>query len=519
MVKPYKLFLIILLLLVLLALPALFMPRDGIRMGSFTLKYPSIAQLFDLDPLPQPQELELAPELVRLDQLLDSIFLHFNMDTLTFDEDSTLVETVDTLTVENARVDTQQILTREILKNRKVPIESSDTLFLALKPFFEALSNGNPSRRQVRVLHYGDSQIEGDRITSFLRSRLQTRFGGRGVGLLHAVPHSYQPGSVKQTVSSNWQKVLLPDMGKGALAHRFGILGGYSVFTTSKRTSSRGGFNEAWVNFQRIGSSQSAARNFTTFRVFYGYATEPFLISLAYGNETKDAEMIAPANGIDQIKWNAPLAINSFRIDFKGDESPLVYGISLESPTGVVVDNIAIRGSSGTDFTRSDEASLRRFVQLVNPSLIILQFGVNLVPHIVPSYDYYERQFYNQIVALKKAKPNVAVLVVGVSDMSRKEGGRFVSYPNIEKIRDAQRSAALRAGAAFWDCYNAMGGQNSMPAWVYANPPLASKDFVHFSLRGSNLVAEMLYTSLMNEYERYLKVTQSETQQPVEPLH
>jgi len=495
------------------------MPRNGIRIGSFTLKYPSAAQLFDVDPLPQPHEQELAPELVMLDQMLDSIFLQFHRDTISRDIDSMLVEAVDTLTVENTRVDAQQILTSEILKSRRVPIETSDTLFLALKPFFEALSSGNPSRRQVRVLHYGDSQIEGDRITSFLRSRLQARFGGRGVGLLHAVPHSYQPGSVKQTVSSNWQKVLLPDLGKGALAHRFGILGGYSVFTTSKRASSRGGFNEAWIRFQRIGSSQSAARNFTTCRVFYGYATEPFLVSLSYGNETKDAEMIAPAKQIDQIRWNIPLAHNSFQIDLKGDESPLVYGISLESSTGVVVDNIAIRGSSGTDFSRSDEVSLKRFVQLVNPSLIILQFGVNLVPHIVPSYDYYERQLYNQIVALKRAKPNVAVLVVGVSDMSRKEGGRFVSYPNIEKIRDAQRSAAIRAGAAFWDCYNAMGGQNSMPAWVYANPPLASKDFVHFSLRGSNLIAEMLYTSLMNEYDKYLKSSNNVTQRLDEPLH
>jgi len=158
-------------------------------------------------------------------------------------------------------------------------------------------------------------------------------------------------------------------------------------------------------------------------------------------------------------------------------------------------------------------------MQLVSPSLIILHFGVNLVPHIVPNYDYYERQVYNQIVALKRAKPGLAVLVVGVSDMSRKEGGRFVSYPNIEKIRDAQRSAALRAGAAFWDCYQAMGGKNSMPTWVYANPPLASKDFVHFSLRGSNIVAEMLYASLMDEYDRYVKAENHALKSHDEPIH
>jgi lysophospholipase L1-like esterase len=491
-------------MLVLLALPSLFAPQEGIRLGKITLKYPTITQLFDFDSIPRPHEVELAPELALLDFLLDSIAIHVEFDTLILVPDTVITEKVDSSEVVKPKIDSQQSLTLEVLKSRRVPIESSDSIFSALKPFFEALSKNNPSRKQVRILHYGDSQIEGDRITSFLRSRLQARFGGRGVGLLHAVPHSYQPGAVKQTVSTNWQKNHLPDLGKGALDHRFGILGGYSFFTSSHRVFSKGGFNEAWIQFQRVGQKQLPARNFSTCRILYGYATEPFLISLNINSVTKEAEMMAPSKSIDQIKWNVPADVNSFQIDFKGDDSPLVYGISLESATGIVVDNIAIRGSSGTDFSRSDDGSLKRFMQLINPGLIILQFGVNLVPNIVQSYDYYEKQLYNQIVALKRAKPDVAIIVIGVSDMSRKEGGQFVSYPNIEKIRDAQRKAAFKGGAAFWDCYRAMGGKNSMPAWVYANPPLASKDFIHFSFRGSNLIAEMFYASLMEEYDEYL---------------
>jgi lysophospholipase L1-like esterase len=139
----------------------------------------------------------------------------------------------------------------------------------------------------------------------------------------------------------------------------------------------------------------------------------------------------------------------------------------------------------------------------MNPKLIILQFGVNIVPHIVNSYTYYENQIYQQITALKKANPGVSVMLIGVSDMSRKVNGRFESYPNIELIRDAQRNGALRAGAAFWDCYRAMGGKNSMPAWVYASPQLASKDFVHFTYRGSNIIAEMFYSSLMELYDEF----------------
>lgn len=510
MVKPFKVFSILLSILAILAILSVFVPPNGLTVGNYSLRYPSLLELFDLDSAERPTEFTLRPELALLDQVLDSISKDRELDTGLMwvnHTDDFEVDTVNENQVDSMYVDEQQSnrdteLSTEILKNRLIAIEMPDSNFTALKPFFEVLATGQSTKKQVRVLHYGDSQIEGDRITSFLRSRLQSRFGGRGVGLLHAVPHSYQPGGVFQTISSNWNQILLADLGKVALENRFGILGGYSVFTSSRKDS-KGGFTEAWIRMQRRGSSQSSARNFTRCKVFYGEATEPFLISLSYAGKTQDAEMIPPTKALSQISWTVPLSQKNIQIDFKGDESPMVYGVSLESPVGVLVDNIAIRGSSGNDFTRADAQSLKRAMQMVDAKLIILQFGVNVVPNIVKSYKYYENQMYQQVIALKRAKPDAAILLIGVSDMSRREGGSYVSYPNVEKIRDAQRSAALRSGAAFWDCYEAMGGANSMPAWTFANPPLASKDFVHFTLRGSNLIAEMFYSSLMEAYEQY----------------
>lgn len=507
MVKPLKIFFYLVALLAILAIASFFIPSKGLMIGNYTIKYPTLLELLDLDTFQRATEFSLHPELAMLDKILEDISNLSLGDTSLYWEERDTVIFSDSLSIDTVIVAPKQQshdiqLTAEVLKNRLIAIETADSSFRALESFFAALHSGVASRKQVRVMHYGDSQIEGDRITSFLRSRLQSRFGGKGVGLLHAVPHSYQPGAVNQTISSNWQQTLLPDLGRGALDHRFGILGGYSEFTTSKRFA-RGGFTEAWIRIQRQGSQQSNARNFNQCRVFFGYAKEPFMLSFSYSGTTQDGDMIAPNNSINQVNWEIPQGYNSFQIDFKGDTSPLVFGISLESKTGVIVDNIPIRGSSGNDFTRADDQSLAKALQLIDPKLIILQFGVNVVPHIVPSYQYYENQMYQQIVALKRVKPDVSIILIGVSDMSRREGGRFVSYPNISKIRDAQRNAAFRAGVAFWDCYSAMGGQNSMPAWVYADPPLASKDFVHFTLRGSNLVAEMFYSSLMKAFEEF----------------
>ena len=60
--------------------------------------------------------------------------------------------------------------------------------------------------------------------------------------------------------------------------------------------------------------------------------------------------------------------------------------------------------------------------------------------------------------------------------------------------------AAFDNGCAFWDLYNAMGGENSMVAWVQNDPPLAAKDFTHFSSRGAGFVGEMLYNAIISKY-------------------
>lgn len=89
--------------------------------------------------------------------------------------------------------------------------------------------------------------------------------------------------------------------------------------------------------------------------------------------------------------------------------------------------------------------------------------------------------------------------------MSRKKDGTFESWPNIEKIRNAQRRAAFRAGCAFWDMYAAMGGNNSMPGWVNAEPQLARSDYTHFTYKGSKVIAEMFTNALIKEYKTFIQ--------------
>ena len=103
------------------------------------------------------------------------------------------------------------------------------------------------------------------------------------------------------------------------------------------------------------------------------------------------------------------------------------------------------------------------------------------------------------------ALPRVPIVLIGVSDMGEKVGEFFRSYSNIPQVQTAQQRAARRTGVAYWDCRAAMGGENSILAWVRATPPLATADYVHFTPRGARYVGEMLYASLMADYAAYVK--------------
>ena len=54
-----------------------------------------------------------------------------------------------------------------------------------------------------------------------------------------------------------------------------------------------------------------------------------------------------------------------------------------------------------------------------------------------------------------------------------------------------------------------MGGENSMPSWVFAKPALANKDFTHFNEKGSRMVAEMFYNALIYDFYQYQKFAES----------
>ncbi len=392
------------------------------------------------------------------------------------------------------------------LKKSIRKLEFPDNNRTILHPVFMAMDSAASRKKVVRIMHFGDSQIEGDRITSFVRNKVHKQFGGSGIGLIPARQLYNFKFSVIHDASDNWFRYTLYGKRDTLIKHkRYGILAGFNSFTSQPVDSSDAdtSMKRAWISVKESPYSYFNTRKFEQCRLFYGHNSSSFNARLLVDDALVDSGNYRPSNKLKQIEWQFSEPTNNIRLEFDGVKSPEIYGIALDAMSGVAVDNIAMRGSSGLVFTRMDPALFKKLIKKLDVKLLILQFGGNVVPNIRKDYSYYERWFFAQLNYIKKHAPDVKVIVIGVADMSMKKGSRYVSYPNIELVRDAMKKASFRAGAAYWDMFEAMGGKNSMPSWVFAKPSLAGKDFVHFNPRGAKIIANMFYNAFLHEYNAY----------------
>ena len=99
-----------------------------------------------------------------------------------------------------------------------------------LDPFFrrlDGLKSGSVSR--TRILHFGDSQIENDRMTALIRYRLQNNFGGSGTGLVPAIPLYSGHLAYTQEEDGEWLRYTFFGSRDSTISHNsYGIMGAFA---------------------------------------------------------------------------------------------------------------------------------------------------------------------------------------------------------------------------------------------------------------------------------------------------
>jgi lysophospholipase L1-like esterase len=353
-----------------------------------------------------------------------------------------------------------------------------------LKSFFSALKQAD--KKQVRIAHFGDSAIEGDLITVDLRDLFQKKFGGTGVGIVPITSHDVQfRSSTDLSFSDDWMTASVYARNKEKLP--IGI--GGQVFVNAAGS---------WVNL-KTNNRYKTVSSFDVAKLFYSNAKDN--ASIEYSLNRSKA-VTTPLSGRKMLNVIEMRKDNSkeIKIVFPQNKTANYFGVSLESDNGVIVDNFALRGNTGVDLKKISTEYIKAFDNELNYKLVILEFGLNILSGNKNDFSRYEKNMIKVINTMKSALPNTSFLLVSAHDKCVKRGSKFITDPAVQKLIEAQENIAQKTDIAFWNLFEAMGGENSMIEWVDSNPPKAFRDYIHFNEVGAREEAEMLFKELMEKY-------------------
>ncbi|GAB1404589.1 SGNH/GDSL hydrolase family protein [Lentimicrobium sp.] len=360
---------------------------------------------------------------------------------------------------------------------------------------------------RCRILHYGDSQLEGDRISGYLRNRLQGIYGGSGPGFL-PIKQVYHQLAAEIIATDNWLRYALFDPTQAKLPDmNYGVYASVSRFTplmNAKDSAMMPGLplESAGITIRPSAKSFNRLKQFNRIGLHYGNATTPVEIAIFVNGELlKESHLIADgAYHCFEIKTGT--TPNEVHIELAGTVSPDFYGITLDGENGIQLDNIAMRGASGTIFSRMNASSFSSMAAKLDPKIVILQYGGNTVPYIKDSLGIinYTRYLSGHIHWLCKRMPESVFLFIGPGDMSCLTDGNYVTYPLLPYLDEQLKRSCLANKVAYWSMFEAMGGQNSMRYWVEQG--LAASDYTHFLPKGSRIISEHFFNALYLDLNR-----------------
>lgn len=408
-----------------------------------------------------------------------------------FHVESTVVDSSQWLATDSVWTPEDSTFFNEVSEVVYVPdsqIQLSDVL--SFESFFEELDALKARKRQkLRILHYGDSQLEGDRITSVFRDALQRRYGGTGFGYVAMKP-LVSPACIDFQDGTGWiRKTVFGRRDTSIHDGKYGHLASFTALTPNDS-----GVYVGRTTLVERNWGYSRARNFSTLNI-YGESVHPVVV------QVEVADSVFSTTELPSGEWTRTIPhpdTTVFDLVVVGDSTTRIYGLSFESLTGVQVDNVAMRGASGLMFTKMDQDQLGRKLREEDYRLIILQYGGNTVPYLKDAAHCLRvaRSLGRQMDRLMSLAPNAKILFIGPSDMAKKEGLEMVSYPLIIPLKKAIRHEVLKRGQAYWDLQDVMGGPGSMVHWVEQEPALAVVDYIHFTPRGAKWVGERLIEEL-----------------------
>ena len=353
------------------------------------------------------------------------------------------------------------------------------------------------SQPSCRILHYGDSKIEGDRITAYLRNGLQTLYGGTGPGYF-PIKMPYGQRSIIEQTSGNWYRYALFNAeqrkNKDLLQNnQYGLYANVCRFAPARGEAA--GLKTASFTISPSHSYYNRLSQYTDVAIHYGNCTAPAIVTVFDGDTEIKKDTLVSDGAYHAYKLKFSTTPKKLRVQFSSTKSPDFYGVTVGSGEGIQMDNIPTRGDSGFHFTRIQD-TYDAMSRELKPDIIIFQFGGNLVPYLTKNKVASSvKRIITNMQWVQKRNPDALFLLIGPSDMLKRS--TKTTYEILPELVAEMKKQTAENGFAFFSMYEAMGGKNSMKIW-YDNR-MAASDLVHFSDKGTERMAQLLFQSLVED--------------------
>ena len=363
-----------------------------------------------------------------------------------------------------------------------------DSTQRGMVPFYRALAEMSVRPRPVRIAYFGDSFIEGDIMTVDLRQLFQEAYGGHGVGYVSISSSiSGYRNSVRHR-ASGWSSHAITD--SAYFNRRF------------QDVSNRYFFARTGAQVELTGVKQYARLDTCQQSTFFFLSKDSLHVS-AFVNGG-----LARSHAVDSLGRLSALTVRGrigrVRWEVEQADSSLFYGVTMDDTVGIALDNFSLRGSSGLNIRSVPIPTLRQYAQIRPYDLIVLQYGVNVATRRGTDYTAYIAGMKTVVQHLKEAFPEAGILIVGVADRDYvTDEGEILTMPGIRNLVRFQHQLAADEGVAFWNMFEAMGGNESMKSLVEQRPSLAALDYTHLNFRGGKYLASLLFEAIQYGKERY----------------
>jgi LysM repeat protein/lysophospholipase L1-like esterase len=360
----------------------------------------------------------------------------------------------------------------------------------AIENFFVKLANANS--KKVNILHIGDSHLQADFYTGYVREHIQEVFGygGRGFIFPYACAGTHSTYDYRTWKYGKWEGArnvknpYLMDIGiTGAVARTYDSSAGFKF-----------GFKEGILKPE-----------FTVMKIYCKKSEQSFNLKLKLNNYDDTIYLktnVRPNQSF--VRIDLPVVADTFEVFVDKTDSFQnffeCYGMMIESckDKGVVYNSVGINGAGYSHLLT--QTLFDKQIEELKPDLVVIDLGANDFYGYRYDKTMMEANLKELIHKVKKASPQTSVLISCSQDIYyRRRRNIYATYPFSKLIQ----STAKEEGAAWYDYYSVSGGRYSMLKWRRYR--LAKRDKVHLTTAGYHVKGDLYLNALLSSYVHYLK--------------